>query len=373
MAKTHDRGLPSLKRIFLPALIALLSYGRPSAAADDPGISFNPVAEENRTRPSNPAEGIVLPAAGDVLDIDLVIWRGRQYALVGGDRNVRLYDAPEGAARLSEEPLAHAANRGRTLHVGFLPDLSKDDRIWFYVSSQRDDVSPATGPAGDLGFVTSFYTWDGRKILRVKQILSVIYRRLGPTLISQRIAPKKVIWGAVQTEIATVDNRGRLLLNRLGPLRLPAGTALYDFGRGDLNGDGTSEFIGAADIGISIAPSPAEIKTFYWMAPYTRIMAPVIADMDNDGRNDVVVVREEIVKEKGFLRVSSKKRFYTLAVFNSLNGILAKQFESDRLVGAILVFRHSADNRLFAAAKEDDGSIRIHWVSLDRREKDHSR
>lgn len=63
--------------------------------------------------------------------------------------------------------------------------------------------------------------------------------------------------------------------------------------------------------------------------PYIRIMAPVVADMDPDGQNDVVVVREEIVKEKGLLGMSSRRRFHTLAVFQWLNGSLSKRFESD--------------------------------------------
>ncbi len=369
-------------RTFPTACIGLLILGFSSPAAGEPGVIFKPVEAGNPSQPSKPSEELALPSATDVLDIDLIIWRDRQYALVGGDRNVRLYATQQVERRLAEEPVARTSNRGSTLHIGFLPSLTQDDRLWFFVSSQREDVKQAAAPHGDVGLVTTFYTWDGRRIRRAKQILSVIYRRLGPTLISQRILAKKVVWGPVQTELPTVDKQGRLTLNRLGPLRLPAGAALYDFARGDLNGDGTTEIILAEGEGsvlavyeqdgrsrqggveISMAPCLAEIKTFYWMAPYIRIMAPVVSDMDHDGQNDVVVVREEIVKEKGLLGMSSKRRFHTLAVFWRLNGSLSKRFESDRLSGNVIVFRHSSDNRLFTAIKEEDGSVRIHWVTL---------
>lgn len=369
-------------RIFPPILIVLLILGFAPPAAGEPGVIFKPVEAGNQAQPSKPSEELGLPSVMDVLDIDLIIWRDRQYALVGGDRNVRLYATPHGERRLSEEPVARTSNRGRALHVGFLPTLTRDDRLWFFASSQREDVKQTAAPHGDVGLVTTFYTWDGRGIRRAKQILSVIYRRMGPALISQQILAKKVIWGPVQTELPTVDKQGRLTMNRLGPLRLPAGAALYDFARGDLNGDGTTEIILAEGEGsvlavyeqdgrtrqggveISMAPCLAEIKTFYWMSPYIRIMAPVVSDMDHDGQNDIVVVREEIVKEKGLLGMSSKRRFHTLAVFQRLNGALSKRFESDRFSGTVIVFRHSSDNRLFAAIKEEDGSVRIHWVSL---------
>lgn len=362
----------------------MMAFLSGDVAGEDEGIRFKPVEAQIAPAAETPAtDGWTLAHSTDVFDLD-VITRGLSiYILAGGDRNLRLYEAGSGG-EVIKKPVTRAANRGRTVHLGFLPELNQDGRLWFYVTSQISGLNPSSTQQTDLGFMTTFYAWDGKRIRKIKYLTDFAYRRFGPVLVSQRILNKKPVWGPIQTVLAQADADGELTLHDIGPMRLPAGACLYDFERADINSDGSADYVFAeGDAGVpsvylsgdgnypalagridaQIMRMPAEIKTPHGSKPHRRFLLPIVSDIDGDGLGDILTAADRTVKQDGYILFNSKHAGYSFEIHTLAGGTWRKQFETDRIAGDALVFRWSADGRLITAYRSEDGKLAIRTLS----------
>ena len=359
---------------FLASLAVLVICPRFSACEEFEWKPVNPAVAA--ARPSASPE-LIIPESKDALGVDMTNWRNTTVILVFGENDAKLY--------LQDKLLDRIWTGARAVCAGFLPAVSNDDRLWFYVTLQKADVHQAAVKISDARMETNFYAWDGRRIRRALSRSSVAYRRMDPAVLSQRPGEGQILGGPVHAEWMAVELSGRLQFSSLGIISLPPGVTLYDFVRGDLDGHGDREIICAEgddramvvysedgrrlwnQSDLPMAVSPAAIHTPYWVNRLGQVVLPLIFDADGDGKNEVLAAVGDLQQEHGILFDQATRGAGTkgarLSILKWVSGNLQKQWETDPVPGELVSLFLDGTNRPYVATKEK-GAIRIHAITI---------